>query len=128
MMVKSSKKLNASCHCGSIRLTFDFEEPLSEIVRCNCSICSKSKGFGMICLPQDNMTVVAGFESITEYIFNTTETPHFFCIICGTHTHHKSRNNPSKICINVACIDDFNIANYRGDIKKFAGATHPRDL
>jgi hypothetical protein len=126
-MVKSSKKLSASCHCGSIRLTFDFEEPLSEIVRCNCSICSKSKGFGMICLPENNITVVEGFESITEYIFKTTEAPHFFCIICGTHTHHKSRNNPCNICVNVACIDDFNIADYKGVIKNFDGINHPRD-
>ena len=82
----------------------------------------------MICVPQENVTVVEGFESVTEYIFNTTEAPHFFCIICGTHTHHKSRNNPDKICINVACIDDFNIADYKGEIENFDGANHPRDL
>ena len=127
-MVENLTKLYASCHCGSIRLNIDLEGPLLEIVRCNCSICSKSKGFGMICVPQENLTVVEGFESVTEYIFNTTEAPHFFCIICGTHTHHKSRNNPDKICINVACIDDFNIADYKGDIKQFDGVNHPRDL
>ena len=126
-MAESLPKLNASCHCGSIKLTFDFSESLSEIVRCNCSICSKSKGFGMVCVHQENVTVVEGFESITEYIFNTTEAPHFFCIICGTHTHHKSRNNPDNICVNVACIDDFNIANYKGVIKNFDGINHPRD-
>ena len=127
-MVANLTKLNASCHCSSIRLNIDLEKPLSEIVRCNCSICSKSKGFGMICVPQENVTVVEGFESVTEYIFNSTEAPHFFCIICGTHTHHKSRNSPDKICINVACIDDFNIADYKGDIKNFDGVNHPRDL
>ena len=127
-MAENLTKLNASCHCGSIKLTISFEKILSEIVRCNCSICSKSKGFGMICVSQKNVTVVEGFESITEYIFNTTEAPHFFCIICGTHTHHKSRNNPNKICINVACINDFNIADYKGAIKNFDGVNHPRDL
>ncbi len=81
----------------------------------------------MVCVHQENVTVVEGFESITEYIFNTTEAPHFFCIICGTHTHHKSRNNPDNICVNVACIDDFNIANYKGVIKNFDGINHPRD-
>ena len=82
----------------------------------------------MICVPQKNVTVVEGFESVTEYIFNTTEAPHFFCIICGTHTHHQSRNNPDKICINVACIDDFNVADYKGDIENFDGLNHPSDL
>ncbi|MDC3108151.1 hypothetical protein OA416_03025 [Paracoccaceae bacterium] len=72
-MVVNLTKLNASCHCSSIRLKIDLEKPLSEIVRCNCSMCSKSKGFGMICVPQENVTVVEGFESVTEYVFNTTE-------------------------------------------------------
>ena len=78
-------------------------------------------------LPSENITVVEGFESVTEYVFNTAEAPHFFCIICGTHTHHKSRNNPGNICVNVACIDDFNIADYKGAIKNFDGINHPRD-
>ena len=126
-MAKKLENLTASCHCGSIRLTIDFANPLTEIVRCNCSICSKSKGLGMLCLSKENITVVEGFESVTEYVFNTAEAPHFFCIICGTHTHHKSRNNPSKICVNVACIDDFDIADYKGVIKNFDGVNHPRD-
>ena len=126
-MTEKFKKLDASCHCGSIRLTINLEKPLADIVRCNCSICSKSKGFGMLCTPRENITVVEGFESITEYVFNTAAAPHFFCIICGTHTHHKSRNNPSNICVNVACIDDFNIADYKGVIEKFDGINHPRN-
>ena len=126
-MTKNLTKLTASCHCSSIRLTIDLENPLTEIVRCNCSICGKSKGFGMLCIPREKVTVIEGLESITEYVFNTTEAPHFFCIICGTHTHHKSRNNPTEICVNVACIDDFNIADYKGVIKNFDGINHPRD-
>ena len=81
----------------------------------------------MLCTPQENITVVEGFESVTEYVFNTAEAPHFFCIICGTHTHHKSRNNPGNICVNVACIDDFNVADYKGSIKHFDGINHPKD-
>ena len=127
-MTVKFKKLNASCHCGSIRFSIDLDKPLSEIVRCNCSICSRSKGFVMLCTLEENVTVVEGFESVTEYVFNTTEARHYFCIICGTHTHHKSRNSPNKICINVACIEDFNIADYKGVIKNFDGVNHPRDL
>ncbi len=81
----------------------------------------------MLCVPKDKVTVVEGFQSVTEYVFNTNEAVHFFCIICGTHTHHNSRNSPGKICVNVACIDDFNIADYRGVIEKFDGINHPRD-
>ena len=87
-MAKNLGNLTAACHCGSIRLTINLEKPLSDIVRCNCSICSKSKGFGMLCTPKENITVVEGFESITEYVFNTAEAPHFFCIICGLSLIH----------------------------------------
>ena len=82
----------------------------------------------MISIAQENVKIIEGIESITEYVFNTAEAPHFFCIVCGTHTHHKSRNEPSKICINVACINNFNIADYKGAIKIFDGINHPRDL
>ena len=65
------KKLDASCHCASIRLTINLEKPLSEIVRCNCSICSKSKGFGMVCVHQENVTVVEAFK---KALFNNSPT------------------------------------------------------
>ena len=126
-MTDKFKILKAFCHCGSIRLNIVLDKPISKIIRCNCSICSKSKGFGMLCVPKDKVTVVEGFQSVTEYVFNTNEAVHFFCIICGTHTHHNSRNSPGKICVNVACIDDFNIADYREVIEKFDGINHPLD-
>ena len=119
-MTYKFQKLKALCHCGSIRLNIALDKPISKIIRCNCSICSKSKGFGMLCVPKDKVTVVEGFQSVTEYVFNTNEAVHFFCIICGTHTHHNSRNSPGKICVNVACIDDFNIADYRGVIENLS--------
>ena len=126
-MNKTNTKVKISCHCGSIKMELLLPEKIDKIIRCNCSICIKNKGFGMICIPSANLYLIEGQESMTEYFFNTMEYPHIFCIICGTHTHHKSRNNPAKICVNVACIDDFNIADYKGVIKNFDGINHPRD-
>ena len=62
----------------------------------------------MICIKSANLHLIEGQESITEYFFNTMEYPHIFCIICGTHTHYKSRSSSGKFCINIACIDGFN--------------------
>ena len=88
---------------------------------------SKTKGFGMICIPSANLYLIEGQESMTEYFFNTMEYPHIFCIICGTHTHHKSRSSPGKYCINIACIDGFKSEYLANKIIKFDGINHPKD-
>jgi hypothetical protein len=81
----------------------------------------------MVCVPIADVKVLEGDTSITEYIFNTTNAPHFFCIVCGIHTHHKSRANPDKICVNVACIEGVNVEDYVNNITSFNGISHPRD-
>ena len=55
-------------------------EKIEAIISCNCSICSKNKGFGMICIPSANLYLIEGQESMTEYFFNTMEYPHFFVL------------------------------------------------
>tara|TARA_B100001175_G_C18940445_1_gene371066 strand:- start:108 stop:503 length:396 start_codon:yes stop_codon:yes gene_type:complete len=126
-MKKNKNKVKLSCHCGSIKMELLLTKKVDQVIRCNCSICSKNKGFGMICIPSDNLYLIEGQESMTEYLFNTMEYPHIFCIICGTHTHHKSRSSPGKICINVACIDGFDFDYFSNRIIKFNGVNHPKD-
>ena len=126
-MNKTNTKVKISCHCGSIKMELLLTEKIDKIIRCNCSICSKNKGFGMICIPYADLYLIEGQESMTEYFFNTMEYPHIFCIICGTHTHHKSRSSPGKICINIACIDGFKSEYLANKIIKFDGINHPKD-
>ncbi|MBT4776843.1 MAG: GFA family protein [Rhodobacteraceae bacterium] len=126
-MIKNNSTVRVSCHCGSIQLDVFLANGLEEIIRCNCSLCSRGKGFAMVCVPSEDLKIIEGNESITEYIFNTTTSPHNFCIVCGIHTHHQSRSRPDKICINVACIDGVNVKDYNNVID-FDGINHPRDL
>ena len=125
-MIKKNDTLRASCHCGAIQLDVFLSNGLHEIIRCNCSICSRVKGFAMVCIPSGDMSIVEGQNSITEYVFNTASSPQYFCIICGTHTHHKSRSRPSLTCVNVACIDGLDIHEYT-KVKDFNGIQHPKD-
>ena len=126
-MIKNNSTVRVSCHCGSIQLDVFLATGLEEIIRCNCSICSRGKGFAMVCVPSEALKIIEGNESITEYIFNTATSSHNFCIVCGIHTHHQSRSRPDKICINVACIDEVNVKDYNNVID-FDGINHPRDL
>ena len=126
-MIEKKTTVRASCHCGSVQLNVFLLNGLEKLIRCNCSICSRGKGFAMICVPIEDVKVIEGNESITEYIFNTTTAPHFFCIVCGIHTHHKSRSSPNKMCVNVACIDQLNVEDYSSEVIYFDGINHPRD-
>ena len=118
-MIKKNSTVRASCHCGSIKLDVFLLNGLEKITSCNCSICSRGKGSGMICVPIDDCTVVQGIESMTEYIFNTSTSPHVFCILCGIHTHHKSKTTPDSLCINIACIDSTNFTKYTNNTINF---------
>ena len=126
-MEKNKTKLRVSCHCGIIKLELFLFEKIKQIIRCNCSICTKNKGFGMICVPSKNLILIKGKKFMTEYLFNSMQHPHFFCRICGTHTHHKSRSSPDKFCINIASIIGFDFDYFSNCMEKFDGLNHRKD-
>jgi len=125
-MIKENEIVRASCHCGAIKLDIFSSNGLGELIRCNCSICSRAKGFAMVCIPSSDMRIIKGKESMTGYVFNNESSPHFFCVICGVHTHHKSRSRPNLTCVNVSCIDGLDIHQYKKVID-FNGIQHPKD-
>ena len=90
-------------------------------------MCIRNKGLGMFCVQIDDCVVIKGKESMTEYVFNSAVSPHVFCIVCGIHTHHKSRMSPNMLCINIACVNNFNVADYSNEVIDFDGINHPKD-
>ena len=127
-MPETESTVRASCHCGFIKLDVFMKSGLNKIIRCNCSMCSRDKGFGMVSVPIEDVMVVCGRESMTEYTFKTETSPHVFCIICGVHTHHKSRATPGKLCINVCCLEGFNSSSYEETVVQFDGINHINDI
>lgn len=126
-MIKKKSTVRASCHCGSIQLDIFLLDGLEKIIICNCSMCSKDKGRGMVCVPLNDVVVIEGKESMTEYLFHTATAPHVFCIVCGIHTHHKSRTASDRVCINVACINELDATDNKNDLINFDGLNHPKD-
>ena len=126
-MFEKNSTIRASCHCGSIKLDVFLANGLDSILRCNCSMCRRDKGFGMICVPTEDVLVISGIESMTEYTFRTETSPHVFCIVCGVHTHHKGRAAPNKLCINVCCLEGFDSSSYKGKVTLFDGINHFKD-
>ena len=127
-MIKPNSTVRASCHCELIQLDCFLSNGVVTIIRCNCSICSRTKGLGMICVPLNNCFIIKGMESMTEYVCNTKTSPPCFLYICGTHPHHKSRTKPDLLCINISCINKLDVAKYDDKIIGFDGINHPKDL
>jgi len=92
-----------SCHCGAVRFLVQMPEVL-EPRRCNCSICAM-KGAAMVDVPLAALTIVEGEAMLVVYTFNTHEAQHRFCGRCGIHPFHRTRAEPDKFGINIACLE-----------------------
>jgi len=93
-----------TCHCGAVRFEVDLDEGLSNLRRCNCSLCRR-KGAIMAGVPVERLRVVAGADKLTLYQWNTRQARHYFCSVCGIYTHHQRRSNPREYGFNIACIE-----------------------
>ena len=81
---------------------------MSEIILCNCSICTK-KGFIHLIVPTSQFELLAGRDALTCYRFNTGVAKHTFCKQCGVHPFYTPRSDPDKIDVNVRCLDGVDV-------------------
>ena len=119
-------KKKLTCHCGGVEAEVDVpEKGFEKIMRCNCSICKK-KGYIIGVLGPDAFKLIKGENLLTLYQFYTNTAKHYFCMNCGIHTHNRPRINPKIYGINVACIDDIDVFQFK-DILVNNGRNHPLD-
>ena len=116
--------LTATCHCKNVRLDIKMKT-LQKIEKCNCSMCSR-KFAAYFFVDVDKLSLANGQDSLAEYNFHSKQARHFFCRICGVHTHHLMRVDPTKYAVNLACLTDVKIEDY-SEIKYWNGRDHPKD-
>lgn len=114
-----------SCHCGSVQFELTLPNGLSELRRCDCSMCRR-RGAIVASVPLDGINITRGKDTLSLYQFNTKTAKHFFCSKCGIYTHHQRRSNPNQYGFNVACLEGVNPFEL-GDIPTHDGVNHPAD-
>jgi hypothetical protein len=100
------------CHCGAVRFRIAVTPAEQVVSDCNCSICRK-KGFLHLILPLERFTLLYGADSLTTYTFNTEVAKHTFCKVCGIHSFYTPRSHPDKIDVNIRCLDENILAQFR---------------
>lgn len=100
------------CHCGSVRFRVLASPEQDEVADCNCSMCRK-KGVLHLIVPPDRFTLLSGEDLLTTYTFNTGVAQHWFCRICGIHAFYRPRSHPDMIDVNLRCLDDDVLSEFR---------------
>ncbi|MFT3814052.1 MAG: GFA family protein [Acidovorax sp.] len=80
----------------------------------------------MASVPLIGLRVINGTEHIKVYEFNTHTAKHYFCGICGIHTHHQRRSNPEQYAYNVGCLESVNPFDI-SEVPTNDGVNHPSD-
>jgi hypothetical protein len=120
-----AEAMRLTCHCGAVELAVHLSDGLATARRCDCSYCRR-RGTAVASVALPDLTVLRGAEALTLYQFGTGTARHWFCRICGIHTHHQRRSNPQEYGVNIGALDGVNPASL-GPIPWADGVNHPSD-
>lgn len=114
------------CHCGAVRFELRLPEPISWLLECNCSVCSK-KGILHTPVEDDQFTLLSGTDDLVLYQFHSNAARHWFCRTCGIHTHGRPRSAPHRYTVNARCLDDIGAIRPAITMRYYDGVNHPKD-
>lgn len=97
------------CHCGAIAYEVA-EDPPSEAMACNCSICRRQAPLHHFTTP-DKFTLHGSRDGLTSYRFNHHVIDHLFCATCGCTPFAEGTGPGGKpmVEINLRCADDVDL-------------------
>jgi hypothetical protein len=103
-----------SCHCGAIR--FEVTADLSGgATRCNCTVCTKLGGLGIIVAPEAVRSLTPEAE-LASYEWGGKVAKRYFCRTCGIHTFSRGflpQLGGAFASVNVDTLDDVDPAQLK---------------
>jgi hypothetical protein len=105
-----TKTYKGGCHCGQVQ--YEATTDLSQVISCNCSICSK-RGLLLTFVTPDQFALHAGAQGLTDYQFNKKVIHHKFCDVCGVASFAEGKKPDGKtmFAINVRCLDGVDVSS-----------------
>jgi hypothetical protein len=97
-------KYQGSCHCGKVK--FGVEGEISEVMACNCSMCSRKASL-LWFVPRAQLQLLTPEANLGTYTFNKHVVKHRFCSTCGVHPYCEGTDPRGNrmAAINVRCLD-----------------------
>ena len=103
-------KYKGSCHCGKV--AFEVEGEITEVMSCNCSICSR-KGSLLWFVPRGKLALLTSEQDASTYLFNKHIIKHQFCANCGIHPYGEGTDANGNIvaAVNIRCLENFDFSS-----------------
>lgn len=98
------------CHCG--RIAFDVEGEITQVIECNCSICTR-KGSLLWFVPRQRLRLRTAEEHLNTYRFGKRAISHRFCPACGIHPFAEGVDPAGNqiAAVNVRCLEGVDLAS-----------------
>jgi hypothetical protein len=123
--MENKKSYLAACHCKTVQFEVKLSDGFSSARRCNCSFC-RMRGAIAVSANLSGIRFLSGEDKLTLYQFKTNTAKHYFCSVCGIHTHHQRRSNPNEFGVNVACLEGVSPFDFTS-VLVLDGVHHPKD-
>jgi hypothetical protein len=100
-----TRTYSGGCHCGQVRYAVTLE--LGPVLKCNCSICSKT-GSLLAAVSPSQFELLSGSDRLSDYQFAKKNIHHLFCKDCGIRSFARGKGPGGKdmLVVNVRCLDD----------------------
>ena len=101
-------RLEGSCHCGRLRVSFTTEKPLTELPlrACQCSFCRRHWGLTTSDPAGEVVLTVAEIPAGGWYRFGTGMTQFWVCPACGVYVGgYVEANGQGRAVVNTRALD-----------------------